>query len=146
MISAVRLKTLLAIELADFSGTGAIGVMFSALEPCLLITAACVPLLRPILGRKYSSTGTARVSNDTSSNSIGSGLRSGFLKLKDTSSLKRLRPDVVRYDATVVSKDATSEQNGEDTRMANGTELSAIRVKKDWTVQEGYAQPSKQSF
>lgn len=122
--------SLVHIDLTDFPYTGPIAVMFSALEPCLLITAACVPLLRPLLGRRYSPTGTAKLgaSNSTKGSSQKQNVR--FKRLNDDPHTKQLRPEPVHYDTVVASAPEFENRGG------NALELEYISVRKDWRVEE----------
>ncbi|KAI0127594.1 hypothetical protein BJ170DRAFT_722844 [Xylariales sp. AK1849] len=141
IISAVRLATLVNVDIADFAFSGPIAVMFSALEPCLLITAASVPFLRPLLGRQYSSTGTARFGSASVSHKSHQRAQkesSGFNKLTDDESTRRLRPERIQYDAQVGVKDGTDHSIG-DSATDQDVELGVISVKKDWKVEEGPA-------
>lgn len=47
------------IDFNDITYSSAEAYVWSAVEPGLAITLACVPLLRPLLGGKHSATGTA---------------------------------------------------------------------------------------
>lgn len=60
IISALRLYSLAHVDMTDVTYTVLMPILWSALEPCLAITLACVPLLRPLLGGRYSPTGTAK--------------------------------------------------------------------------------------
>lgn len=60
IISAIRLYSLVHVDMTDVTYTVLMPILWSALEPCLAITLACVPLLRPLLGGRYSPTGTAK--------------------------------------------------------------------------------------
>ncbi|UKZ95955.1 uncharacterized protein TrAFT101_010762 [Trichoderma asperellum] len=55
IVSAVRLAEIVKIDMNDFPFSGGIALAFSALEPCLLVTAACIPLLRPLVSRNKST-------------------------------------------------------------------------------------------
>ena len=107
--------------------------MFSALEPCLLITAACVPLLRPLLGYRYSPNGTARFHGMSSSKTQKDG--EGFEKLGEGFSVDALRPGLVHYDAVVASKQGNSTPTTDGSASARHVELESISVRKDWKVE-----------
>jgi hypothetical protein len=109
--------------------------MFSALEPCLLITAACVPLLRPLLKGRYSASGTAQSGPSTSSKSQKG--TAGFNQLRDDSSWARLRPEDLQYDAAVASsRDGNSGNSVGEAGTDHNMEMGYISVKKDWKVVE----------
>lgn len=125
VISAIRLWSLLRFQQADATYSTIPSALLSQLEPSLLITLGCVPLLRPLLGRKYSSRGTARYNTRLSSSgrmivgetpangSSGSKNKSRMLlesaaqrfkKLADESTesdTTQLRPETSRYSAQV---------------------------------------------
>ncbi|KAH9903597.1 hypothetical protein F4778DRAFT_91226 [Xylariomycetidae sp. FL2044] len=136
IISIVRVVTLVGVDFTDVTYTMPEAVLFSALEPCLAITLACVPVLRPLLGGRYSPTGTAQFGATTVKNPKEDR---GFNKLNDDSSIKRLRPDPTQYDANVVSKDGspslTESGGGEDVPGAADLELGTIKIKKAWAVE-----------
>lgn len=128
--------------MADFPHTGAIALLFSALEPCLLTTAACVPLLRPLLsgrGLGDSSAATPNYSDGLVTYGGSGGTRpnqskmssSGFDKLPDDgSSTEHLRvgdSDAETHGALV------GKQNGG--KKDDGFELGPISVQHDWKVE-----------
>lgn len=76
-------------------------ILWSALEPCLAITLACVPLLRPLLGgRYYTKTGTARAgggggglatrNTQTRTRTVTQKGSRRFDRLQDESSIRQL--------------------------------------------------------
>ncbi|KAF3771304.1 hypothetical protein M406DRAFT_231203, partial [Cryphonectria parasitica EP155] len=59
--SVVRLAFLTTMDYEDITYSGVPFILMSVVEPSLAVTLACVPLLRPLLGKgtsRYSSTGT----------------------------------------------------------------------------------------
>ncbi|KAK8048232.1 hypothetical protein PG994_009962 [Apiospora phragmitis] len=85
-VSAVRLAEIIKIDMSDFPFSGGISLMFSALEPSMLVTAACIPLLRPLVSRDNSTpTASSYARGNTTGNT---GPRSaprmgGFSELPD---------------------------------------------------------------
>lgn len=132
--------------------------IYSVLEPTMSITLACIPVLRPLLGGRYSSTGTrlGPSGNTTTGGSAARGSRgsrsakrtskSGFKALggdNDDSSEYQLRPlDPVRPDAAGTSVRIQSQGSGgrdrdgsvhsetTDDQVLQG----AISVKQVWEV------------
>lgn len=124
---------LVRINMMDLPFTLPVAVMFSALEPCLLITAACVPLLRPLLGYRYSPNGTARSRGTGFSKTQKDG--EGFEKLDEDLSAKALRLDPVHYDAVVAAKHGDTSPDTDGPTIHRHMELESISVKKDWKVE-----------
>lgn len=60
-MSLFRLLSLVSVNFDDLTGTCAQALIYSAVEPSLAVVLACIPLLRPLLGGKYSPTGTAHL-------------------------------------------------------------------------------------
>lgn len=60
-MSLFRLVSLVSVNFDDLTGTCAQALIYSAVEPSLAVVLACIPLLRPLLGGKYSATGTAHL-------------------------------------------------------------------------------------
>ena len=140
VVSAIRLVTLVRIDMLDFPFTGPVAVMFSALEPCLLITAACVPLLRPLLGYRYSPNGTAKCSTtDSPRHQDG---REGLKRHNQDLFEKGLRPEPVHYDAVVASKTGDSTHSVEDL-VNHQRDMESISVRKDWKVEGELSRPAK---
>lgn len=144
-MSTVRLAEILKIDMNDFPYSGGIALMFSALEPCLLVTAACIPLLRPLVSRKKSTdegnsyaTGNTRDRNEASSTPWAEG----FSELPDDDgSTRQLHMGQSKYgaEATVAvdggSLDSSYAADNHHTNM----ELKTITVKRDWRVEESAA-------
>ena len=140
VVSAIRLVTLVRIDMLDFPFTGPVAVMFSALEPCLLITAACVPLLRPPLGYRYSSNGTAKFGTaDLPKPQAGRGAPE---RPNEDFFEKGLRPEPVYYDAVVASKTHDFSPSVEDL-VNQQMDLESISVRKDWKVDGELTRPAK---
>lgn len=136
IISAIRLYSILHVDMTDVTYTILMPIMWSALEPCLAITLACIPLLRPLLGGRYTPTGTAKLGPPTMKSRAVTQKRSRrFNLLEDEVCItaladdgSRLRPESVRYD--VLSRHSHVDANAD-----KDVELGAISIKKDWKVE-----------
>ncbi|KAK8075603.1 hypothetical protein PG997_010266 [Apiospora hydei] len=146
IVSAVRLAEIIKIDMTDFPFSGGIALMFSALEPCLLVTAACIPLLRPLVSRDNSTAGASSSSYARGNNTIGStgahhsaSRNAGFSELQDDDgSTRQLRMGQSQYaGGASAAADGSSfdSYNGVDNHHTE-LELKNIRVKRDWTVEE----------
>ncbi|KAF9870670.1 integral membrane protein [Colletotrichum karsti] len=97
VISAMRLVSLTSLDYNDITFNIPHALIFGSLEPSVGVIVACVPLLRPLLGRsQYSSTGTARyperTTNDNSRLRAATGpQKQGFTMMDDGSSQHELR-------------------------------------------------------
>ncbi|KAK7721101.1 hypothetical protein SLS64_001396 [Diaporthe eres] len=137
IISAIRLYSILHVDLSDVTYTILMPIMWSALEPCLAITLACIPLLRPLLGGRYTPTGTAKLGPPTMKSRAVTQKRSRRFKiLEDEVCITgqaddgpQQRPESIRYDAI-------SRHSHVDANTDTDVELSAIPSKKDWRVEE----------
>ncbi|KAK6217251.1 integral membrane protein [Colletotrichum tabaci] len=96
IVSALRLYYLAHLEYMDVTFNIPHALIFSALEPGVGITLACIPFLRPLLGRShYSPKGTANyyTSNGDSARLARSGKSresSGFVLVEENSSQYQL--------------------------------------------------------
>ncbi|KAK8016872.1 hypothetical protein PG993_015061 [Apiospora rasikravindrae] len=145
IVSAVRLAEIINIDMADFPYSGGIALMFSALEPCLLVTAACIPLLRPLVSRDSSKARTGNSSYVRGNNTIGSSgahlsasRKAGFSELQDDDgSTRQLRMGQSRFGGGAsAAADGNSSfyfSDGAD-KDHSDLELRNIRVKRDWEV------------
>lgn len=130
--------------------------IYSVLEPTMSITLACIPVLRPLLGGRYSSTGTrlGPSGNTTTGGSAAISSRpakrtskSGFTALgedNDDSSDYQLRPlDPARPDAAGTTsvriqsqgsggrdRDGSVHSEATDEQVLHG----AVSVKQGWEV------------
>jgi hypothetical protein len=148
IVSAMRLASLMRVDTTDITYTVAMPIMWSALEPCIGITLACVPLLRPLFGGRYTPTGTARFGASSKSfkntKSIHTLSKSGsrrFEKFHDDYSITQLgsvadlRPEPLQYNANVKTKDGRQIESTRD--HDDNVELCSITVKKGWRVESG---------
>ncbi|OLN86393.1 hypothetical protein CCHL11_06440 [Colletotrichum chlorophyti] len=95
IVSALRLYYLANLEYYNVTLNIPNALIFSALEPGVGITLACIPFLRPLLGRsQYSPKGTANYysSNGNSGKMGRSGRESnGFVLVEENSSQHQLQ-------------------------------------------------------
>lgn len=141
IISALRLKSLRELDYADITYNIPHALIFGALEPSVGVTLACIPLLRPLLGRsKYSGSGTVQYhgSTDNPSGAMRSGnavQKKGFAPLEDDSSQYQLRPMGGKHNATVSSgpKGSRVSSDGENS-IGMDDDTRGINVKKQWVV------------
>lgn len=96
--------------------------------PSHYIMLACIPLLRPLLGGKYTPTGTAR---------LGPTLRSR------ATTRKRGRRFNLMEDEVCITKtaDEGSHLKPESIRFVDGStdteiELGSVSTERDWTVEK----------
>lgn len=137
IISAIRLYSILHVDMTDVTYTILMPIMWSALEPCLAITLACIPLLRPLLGGRYTPTGTAKLGSPTMrSRAVTQKRGRRFNLLEDEICITRpaddgpqLRPESIRYDVL-------SRHSHVDASTDTDVELGAISIKKDWKVEK----------
>lgn len=106
IVSALRLKSIRAIDFADITYTVAEAQIWSALEPALGITVACVPVLQPLCGGRHSKTGTA-LPGTRKLTTNGTRGASGGLDEEASSSQHELHPR-----ASNVEDDAASRGSG----------------------------------
>ncbi|KAI1451208.1 hypothetical protein F4805DRAFT_166453 [Annulohypoxylon moriforme] len=143
IVSAVRLAEITKINMDDFPYSGGIALAFSALEPCLLVTAACIPLLRPLVSRKNSSAEVSSYADGTitigGTGAPSAPRRGGFSELEDDDgSTRQLRMKQSKFGGgSTAEADGSSfgSSHGVDNHYTN-LELKAITVKKEWKVVE----------
>lgn len=116
--------------------------MFSALEPCLLVTAACIPLLRPLVSRNNSTDKANSYAGGNTKDKIGASSTpwaGDFSELPDDDgSTRQLHMGQSQYGGTATAAVDGSSFNsscGADNHHAN-MELKTITVKRDWRVEE----------
>lgn len=123
----------------DFPYSGGIALMFSALEPCLLVTAACIPLLRPLVSRnnstdKANSYATGRGHNK---DKIGANSTPWTELPDDDGSTRKLHMGQSQYGGRATAAvDDSSFNSSYGANTHHATELKTITVKRDWRVEE----------
>lgn len=134
MVSIFRLAALSSIDYSDITFNIPHALIFSALEPCIAVTLACIPVLLPLLGKGgHSATGTALGVGSAKLNS-----KNGTFEPlnNDDSSQYQLRPVGPRHD--VEARAAASSGSGSDSDdrpefMVGSTERNIV-VKHEWRV------------
>ncbi|KAK8071294.1 hypothetical protein PG997_011497 [Apiospora hydei] len=95
--SLLRLVSLSSLDYTDITYNILSALIFGGLEPLIGIIVACVPLMRPLLGRStYSATGTAQPRRKSSRSKSKDG---DFERLQDESSQLQLRQLDVKSNA-----------------------------------------------
>ncbi|KAL2150090.1 hypothetical protein VTH82DRAFT_7766 [Thermothelomyces myriococcoides] len=134
IVSVIRIKELSSIDYSDITYNVPMSLIFSALEPSLAVTLACVPLLRPLVSR---ITGSGLRSGQTNSAAFGSKNRQ-FEPLHDDSSQYQLRPVGAKHVAEAKAKTPSTWSGGDssdqESRAANKT--GNIMVRQEWNVAE----------
>ncbi|KAK0648617.1 integral membrane protein [Cercophora newfieldiana] len=135
VVSAIRINTLKSMDFTDLTYSMPPANIFSGLEPSVAVILACIPLLRPLLGRtKYSNDGTAGYASGSATPSKALELETGdgrlFQALADDSSQYRLRPRGPKHHAEVQTAKSTSRGSSDtDTDTPGG-----IVVESQWKV------------
>lgn len=112
--------------------------MFSALEPCLLVTAACIPLLRPLVSRNNSTDKANSYARGNTKDKIGASSTPWTELPDDDGSTRKLHVRQSQYGGrATAAADGSSynSSNGADNHYAT-MELKTITVKRDWRVEE----------
>ncbi|KAK3331259.1 hypothetical protein B0H66DRAFT_94015 [Apodospora peruviana] len=141
VVSGIRIHTLKSMDFTDITYSLPQANIFSGLEPSVAVMLACIPLLRPLLGRsKHSSNGTASASFGPSKGALeltdtagAGGIKRPFEPLADDSSQYRLRPGEPHHLADIRTNNKSSESAGSS---ASDIEADgAIVVRSQWDVQ-----------
>jgi hypothetical protein len=117
--------------------------IFSGIEPCLAVTLASIPMMRPLLGRSnYTPDITARRTSKASNPTAGSDDHddNGFRELDDDSSQLSLRPlEGLKHKVRVAVRNRDRRNSAEDSERNNHgqKESGGISVKQEWAVQHG---------
>jgi len=147
VVSAIRIYTLKSMDFADITYSLPPANIFSGLEPSMAVILACIPLLRPLLGRTAFSSGSGGATGETNgratpSNGLDSKLTAEDLKrpfepLDDDSSQYRLRPLGPKHQAEAsaaiktMSVNSSAEESDLEEREARDR---GIKVKSQWEV------------
>ncbi|KAI6087259.1 hypothetical protein F4821DRAFT_259218 [Hypoxylon rubiginosum] len=134
VVSIVRVVIMTQIDFNDITYTIPHTVLFSALEPCVAVTLACVIILRPLFGGQYSPDGTATFASPSADALSRNVSNRHFKQLNDDSSETRLRPEEVGYRATVAKSPEPFKGFGSLGDV--GLEMGSISIKHEWTVEE----------
>jgi hypothetical protein len=128
------------MDFADITYTIPRPNIFSGVEPCLAVALACVPMMRPLLGRSvYTPDGSGRMPVKAPKQSTGSKPpgSDGFQQLKDESSQLWLRPMGPKYNVGVAVQDRESQESlARETRLEEQTPPGSggISMKQEWAV------------
>ncbi|GFP60236.1 satratoxin biosynthesis SC1 cluster protein 4 [Trichoderma asperellum] len=145
IVSAVRLAEIVKIDMNDFPFSGGIALAFSALEPCLLVTAACIPLLRPLVSRNKSTAEASSYARGNTISNTGAHSASqmgGFSELPDDdSSTRQLHMGRSKFGggATAAADGSSFDSSYRADNHYTEVELKAITVTRDWKVEESAA-------
>ncbi|KAM0512566.1 hypothetical protein ACHAPE_008743 [Trichoderma viride] len=138
IVSAVRLAEIIKIDMNDFPFFGGVALMFSALEPCLLVTASCIPLLRPLVSRNKSQAGNSGYAAGNASSNAGAlsaSRKGGFSELQDDDRSTRQLRSEFGGKATAAADGSSFDSDGPDHHHTD-LELKTITVTRDWRVEE----------
>ena len=141
VISIVRLTSIMSIVLLDFTYSSLNADIFSLLEPTLMITCACLPIMRPLFRKLLPSMVHRSSRNARSAGGGGSNLLSGKGQVPHRLSnipddgFRRLDDGDDRKDRSVAlvelprkSRERTMEEDEE--RAVGG-----IQVRTEWRVE-----------
>ncbi|KUI73848.1 hypothetical protein VM1G_09423 [Cytospora mali] len=161
IFSALRIRSLLMMDYSDLTYLAVVPSIYSILEPNVAITLACVPLLRPLLGGRYSANGTY-IARDWGTSDV-SGTRNSAPKMprrttrvgfetlddadilpNDASSQVELRPVGSKFKSQVSTTTVVAHgRHGGDPREGSMNSESAdervgggIMVRQEWEVKE----------
>lgn len=115
--------------MTDVTYTVLMPILWSALEPCLAITLACVPLLRPLFGTRTYTPGATSFEPPKSIVTIGKKRSRAFNKLGDEYPITQVRQED-SADA-VSSRFSTIVENEE-----RDVELITMSATKDWRAEQ----------
>ncbi|KAL4880292.1 hypothetical protein BJY04DRAFT_219288 [Aspergillus karnatakaensis] len=158
VISALRISVLSTMDFADITYTMPKANIFSGIEPCLAVILACIPMMRPLLGRTTTTpNATGRTPVKSLSKSAGKQNTGddGFQPLDDDTSQLWLRPMGPKHYAgiSVQQSGLDGESNGSQEsleRMERGVGRATsqrrengnlnlnggITVKQEWAVED----------
>lgn len=145
-ISVVRLWALLTFQRSDATYSTIPAALLSQLEPSLLITLGCIPLLRPLLGGSYSNSGTAKFNNTsiiTPRRSNREPQRKGRQVTDDllnTGCPLQLCPHASQIDYSAGVEHQVGLADSDERGWAQGgddVELGSIFITRSWTIQAG---------
>lgn len=131
-ISIYRQVTLPGLDFSDMTKQGVIATLFSALEPPVAISLACVPYVRTILGGRWAAGGRSKYGITGDSNGFtGSGPPKGSQPLEshshDNDSEVQLQPVKNAYHVEATQLPIQDPMQGDVGR-------EAIRVDRRWEV------------
>jgi hypothetical protein len=141
VITIYRQTLLPDLDFADMTYTGVLATILSGLEPAVAIALACVPLMRPLFGKKglakertgydYNSSKTSGAFSKKGSKN-GSRGPSTFTELVDDDSSEiHLQPIKPAHE---VSVSATPMQHNQ--RQSMSTSGQTITMERKWEVRQ----------
>lgn len=137
VVSGIRIHTLSSMKFDDITYSMPPANIFSGLEPSVAVILACIPLMRPLLGRtRFASEGSRTYGSANPSKAIefesGNDVKGPFEPLSDTSSRYRLRPTGPKHyaDVQTAKRPESSGQGSSDLEA----DVEGIVVKQQWKV------------
>ncbi|KAF1967291.1 hypothetical protein BU23DRAFT_559496 [Bimuria novae-zelandiae CBS 107.79] len=143
IISALRISVLSSMDFADITYTLPKANIFSGLEPCIAVVLACIPLMRPLLGRSAETPyGSGKTPGNTGSKDSGakSGGEDGFQRLDDDTSNLVLRPMGLQHraDASALRETIVDIHEGSQESLDEGGKAASgglrVHVKQTFEV------------
>ncbi|KAF2448831.1 hypothetical protein P171DRAFT_518282 [Karstenula rhodostoma CBS 690.94] len=143
VISALRISVLSTMDFADITYTIPKANIFSGLEPCLAVVLACIPMMRPLLGRSAATPlGSSKTRVNSGSQSTGPKVvgEDGFERLDDDTNRLWLRPIGLQHRANAsalgdtMHGDIAGSQESLDGRR--GLNSGGIKVKQSFEVSD----------
>ncbi|KAL8725821.1 MAG: hypothetical protein Q9166_007108 [cf. Caloplaca sp. 2 TL-2023] len=155
IVSILRLISLVTVSYTDITWTVTDPLLWSMLEPCVGITCACIPLMRPLLSRasrRANRYGEFKDVNSPNSSNGSSNRRYGGRKVQDdgtypltsTSGSVGITTNEISSGRLAGPKDEPKDSDLEDfsleeleaQRVIGGKgPLDRIKVQREWRVQ-----------
>ena len=136
VVSVLRLIALTSIDYSDITFNVPESLIFSGLEPCLAVTLACVPVLRPLLGKMKSTVSGSALSSGKLSSGKFNSKNNKFEPLNDDSSQYQLRPVGPKHVASARAQQRSSwsgHSSDPEATTANGAPGNVV-VEQEWKV------------
>ncbi|KAK3952040.1 hypothetical protein QBC32DRAFT_213470 [Pseudoneurospora amorphoporcata] len=133
VVSGIRIHTLSSMEFEDITYSMPPANIFSGLEPSVAVILACIPLMRPLLGRtRFASEGGSNQPSKAIELESGNDVKGPFGSLSDNSSQYRLRPTGPKHyaDVQTAKRPESSGQGSSDLEA----DVEGIKVKQQWEV------------
>lgn len=133
----------MGINFTDITYSSAEAYVWSAVEPGLAITLACVPLLRPLLGGKHSATGTTLNTMPKPRTGTSPRTNNAFQRIHDESSEYHLQPvgpkDAGYASGTETTREGNAGGASETSSMTEAPSEAAaagvaVEVEREWRV------------
>lgn len=138
VVSGIRIHSLSSMDFMDITYSMPPANIFSGLEPSVAVILACIPLMRPLLGRtRFASEGPSRTYGSINPSKAielesGNDVKRPFEPLSDDSSQYKLRPTGPKHYADVQTgkRPESSGQGSSDLEA----DVEGITVKQQWKV------------